>query len=518
MKWALAVLSGVFWFIAMPPFDQFWLAWFAYVPLLWACRELTAKKAFLVGWAAGTVANLGLFYWIYKVVVDHTPAPFAGGLLVALLLALQQGLREAIWLGVAKKFESEAWPAVVVLPTLYTTIEFLYPIIFPVHLGDSQHAFLYTHQLMDLSGPTGLSWVIVAFNVAIFVTLEKKKYHHQLTVGVALFLLTISYGVFRANQVEQALQTAPRLKVGMVENNLGVGGMTLEQARQQIAMAAQLARTERPDLIVMPETAIKTPPPSHKVEGEEAFRPPGPRNYPWTLTQVSQEEVFSPQLGHQIPLLFGCIAIDPNTPGPVPGRPSLYNAAFMLDGQGRVLGKALKKELLVFGEYVPGAQYFPWIYEKFLTKASAFSAGKEPSVIDFRDNKIGVSICYEAILPDFSYELLQKEPNLLVNLTNDGWFGKTAELEIHLAIAKARAVESKLFMVRSTRTGISAFIDPLGRAFGETEIHQPETAVGEVAWMPGGTVFSKIGSSFAWLCALLSALWCLIGWRRIRRP
>ena len=115
--------------------------------------------------------------------------------------------------------------------------------------------------------------------------------------------------------------------------------------------------------------------------------------------------------------------------------------------------------------------------------------------------------CYEDILPDFSYDLIQKRPELLVNLTNDGWFGQTAEPATHLALAQARAIEARVYMVRATCTGISAFIDPLGRTVQVSERDQVQALAQEISWMPGGSLFGAIGSSFSWACVVLSILW-----------
>lgn len=512
MKWALAGLTGVMCVLAIAPRELFFLAWFAYVPLLWAHRESSAKQAFLLAWVAGIVANLGNFYWIYELIVSHSALPAVLAVFVTFLLAAQQGLREALWLGLAKRFDTESWPALLTYPTLYVAIEFLYPTIFPVHLGDSQSACALTHQVVDIAGPVGLSWVLMAFNVGLFLLLKKRKVNVQSGLALGLLVLTLVYGQFRITQFEAIMGRAPKLRVGMVENNVGLGMVNMEIAMRQITLAADLAAKENPDLIVFPETAVKTPPPMHLVEGSTEWSPSDTGYYPLNMVQSSQDQRFSVQQGYKVPVLFGCTIIDPDRPGPVPGRSALHNGAFMLDEQGQVLGTALKNRLLVFGEYVPGSSMFPWIYSKVLTKASALYPGTEPAVIEFQDHRVGVTICYEDILPSFSYELLQKKPHLLINLTNDGWFGKTAEPYTHLALAQARAIEGRLYMVRSTSTGVSAFIDPLGRVMKQSDIDEPETLVADVAWMPGGSLFAAGGYYFGWLCVLLSVIW--IGLRR----
>lgn len=491
------------------------MGWLAYLPVLWAQRDASAKKAFLLGWLAGTVANFGNFYWCYELVVTHSAMPAVAAVGVTLLLALQQGLREGIWLGLCKRYEGGKWPMLLTVPTVYAATEFLYPTIFPLFLSNSQANCVWTHQAMDLAGPVGLSWLMVAFVTGSFILLNERRVDRQSATGIALLILTLLYGYVRVGQVEAEMAQAEKLRVGMVENDVGLGSLDLSLAKRQIDMARQLAQTQRPDLIVFPETAVRTPAPPFKSESQKEFARGTTRFYPLGITEVYNGDQFSVQLGYEVPVLFGCTAIDLNLPGPVPGRPALFNAAFMLDGGGRVLGTALKNELLIFGEYVPYSHLFPWIYSEILTASSALVPGTEPAVIEFQGHRVGVTICYEDILPGFSYELLQKKPELLINLTNDGWFGKTAEPATHLALAQARAVESRLYMVRSTCTGISAFVDPLGRIMKKTSIYEPETLVADVAWMPGGGLFRHLGPHISWAFVLLSLIWIFLRRREL---
>ena len=488
------------------------MGWFAYLPLLWAQRDVSTKRAFLLGWVTGTVANVGNFYWVYELMVTHSAMPAMAAVVATFIGCMQQGLREAIWLGLCKRYEGGSWPLILTVPTVYAATEFLYPTIFPLFLSNSQSNCLWTHQAMDIAGPVGLSWLMVAFVTGLFLLLKNGKLQGQPVAAFGILALTLLYGYVRVGQVEAQMATAEKIRVGMVENDVGLGSLDMGRAKRQIDMARELARVEKPELIVFPETAVRTPAPPYKSKGQPDFARGTTRFYPLNMTEVHNGDQFSVQLGYKVPVLFGCTAIDLARPGPVPGRPALFNAAFLLDGQGKVLGTALKNKLLVFGEYVPGSHLYPWIYSDILTKSSALYAGTEPAVIDFQKHRLGVTICYEDILPDFSYDLLQKEPELLVNLTNDGWFGKTAEPATHLALSQARAVESRLYMVRSTCTGISAFVDPLGRVMKKTSIYEPETLVADVAWMPGGGLFRHLGPLVSWGFVFLSLLW--LGWRR----
>ena len=511
--WVLAAVSGLLCYLWLPPQGFYLLGWCAYLPVLWAHRETSPKRAFLLGWLTGAVANLGGFYWVYELMVTHSDIPALGALGLTLFMAAQHGLREAIWLGLARRLSLREGPSVLLLyPTLYVACEFLYPIIFPFYLANSQHNCLWTSQFFDLAGPAGLSFVLMLFQICLWQLAEDRRRRLPLITAVIAMVGTVSYGIVRVNQIEAQLKTAPQWTITMVENDVGIianGVQVMESLERLQTLSAQAIAEHQPDLLVFPETSVKTPPPSFELPGETGWQPPTSLFYPLHASRFSQSERFSPQLNHQTPVLFGTTGVDPNRKSPIPNRPAVFNAAFLLDENGEVVGTALKNKLLLFGEFIPGSQYFPWIYTKFLTRASSLTPGDQPACVPFRGERLGISICYEDILPAFNYQLGRQNPTLLLNLTNDAWFGKTAEPAAHLALAKARAIELRRSLVRSTTTGISAFIDPLGRVVQSSRLDGPEALTEQVHLMRGATLFSWIGTSFAWLCVLISIFWML---------
>lgn len=517
MVWLAAIVSGVLWFLTIPPQGHFWLAWVGLLPLLWAHRQAGWKKTFVLGWLAGASMHFGVFHWIYECILSYSAIPLPGALLLTALLALQQGLSWGLALALSQALcragKGAAWW---VYGSVFAACEFLYPIIFPVFLGNSQFSCLWTSQWMDLAGPGGLSFVLVAFNVALWSCLQRATRTRAQLAAVLLWgLLPWLYGALRVSQVEAQMAAAPRLKVAMIENQIGIV-RSAEEAAQGLETLQQLAASHpEVDLVVFPETAVKMPPPPYL--DEQGLPGPPLRVYPLRARSFEQDHPWSPQRGSRVPLVFGATATDPQREGPVPGRPAYFNAAFLLDGEGRVLGTGLKNKLLMFGEFVPGARWFPWIYTRVLTMASSLTPGSQPSTVEFQGHRLGLSICYEDILPWFSYQLGQQKPQLMVNLTNDAWFGETAEPGTHLGLSRARAIELRLYLVRSTTTGISAYIDPLGRVMASTRGSEPQALVGEVGWMPGGTPFQAMGMSFSWFCVALTGFWAVQSWRARRR-
>jgi len=180
----------------------------------------------------------------------------------------------------------------------------------------------------------------------------------------------------------------------------------------------------------------------------------------------------------------------------------------MMDGSGQVLGTYFKNRLLIFGEYIPLEGLFP-IFRKWLPEAGDWTPGDGPALFALGDAKIGISICYEGLLAGFHRKLAALEPNVYVNITNDAWFGRTHEPWLHLQLAELRAVEARTPMVRSTNTGISAFVDAVGRRTAHTAIEGAEVLVGEVALTSEKTIYVRYGDVFAWACCGIAAIMIL---------
>jgi apolipoprotein N-acyltransferase len=210
------------------------------------------------------------------------------------------------------------------------------------------------------------------------------------------------------------------------------------------------------------------------------------------------------QRGFDLPVIFGAVTDDVTGP-PEERERSIYNTAFLLGEGGRVEARYDKVYLLMFGEYIPPEGWFSKETRRklheWLPEAGNFTAGTEVVSFPFRGWRLGVMVCYEDILPRFAWKLGRTEPNVFVNVTNDAWFGQTAEPYLHLALATFRTIEHRLALVRSTNTGVSVFVDPVGRIVQETSLEGAETLLWDVPMMDGGTVYAAVGDVFAYAAA-----------------
>jgi len=221
--------------------------------------------------------------------------------------------------------------------------------------------------------------------------------------------------------------------------------------------------------------------------------------------RVPNVDKMSPQRGFSVPVLFGILLFEGDGQEQMP-----FNSTLLLDERGKVLGTYDKNHLLVFGEYIPGGEWFPQVYD-WVPQASRFYPGTEVAAFDFQGFKLGPLVCYEDIIPSFSRRVAEKGIHVFVNITNDAWFGKTAEPYLHLALATFRTVENRKMMIRATNTGVSAYVDAVGRIVAETSLDGEETLVREVPMLMEDTFYTRYGNVFLVLCYGLLSLCFLYG-------
>lgn len=538
---ALCFASAALIRLSLSPYDLWWCAWISLVPMLIALNGTSLRQAALYGWLTGTVANYAAFHWITIMIQDFSElGPVA--YLIMLIMALYQGIPYLLWAALLRSsrcfsgkpgYLVTAFTAALFLPA----IEYFYPIVFPWYLANTQHSQVNLLGVVDLGGPALLSLAITVVNLCVarllLPTSENQPSERVWPLPVdsrgrlgatLVALVTLSscwgYSVWRNQQVREAMADAPKLEIGLVQPNHWINQVDPVQAlhdyqRLTHDLVIEATAAGRPlDLILWPESAVRTPAPD--ILTERGFhRDPEPIRFPLDLVsvrpgltppaerleleRVGRDELLAIQRGHSVPILFGTTLqdMDPDVRGPVPGRAALYNCGVLLDKDGTVAGIAPKVKLLIFGETIPFSGYFPQVYN-FIPLASALKAGTEAITIELEQARLGMMICYEDLLPWFHYELAEKRPQVLLNLTNDAWFGKTLEAEAHLSLSKLRAVEGRVYLVRSTPTGVSAFVDATGAVVGQIDQDETGTLIQSVPLLDIDTVFERFGDSVAW--------------------
>ncbi|OPX20909.1 MAG: apolipoprotein N-acyltransferase [Desulfobacca sp. 4484_104] len=496
-----AVFSGLLLTAAFPKFNQTYLLWLALVPLFWALPGVSGRNAFLLGFINGLSHNLTLLYWIVYVTHVYGHLPLILGFAILLLLATYLSLYRGIWTwGISwgqQRGLNQLWWA----PALWVALEFGQAYIFTGFpwelLGYGLYNCRLLVQLADLTGVYGLSFLIVFVNQAIFSLFltfgeaGRRQRRRALVLMVIIVGATLVYGYVRLQQLQRQTAQSPQLPVAVVQGNIEQGQKWDPRFQQTtLDIYADLTKKispARPHLVIWPETAapfffLREPLMSRQVEG------------------IAREA--------QSYLLFGSPAFEFQESG----EQQFYNRAYLLSPQGKVVGSYDKAHLVPYGEYVPLRRYFFFI-GKMVPMVGDFAAGPPGVVLSTPAVDIGTLICFESIFPELSRAMAQNGANLLVNITNDAWFGTTSAPYQHLSMAVLRAVENRLSLARAANTGISAFINPEGQIIWRSDLFVPTAEVMTIPLGPGGSFYSRFGNLFAFLCLGLVGLGLLAGGR-----
>jgi apolipoprotein N-acyltransferase len=502
----LSAAAAVLLFLSAPTFDLWPLMWIALVPQIHvALTAATPKRAFLYGWLTGTLANTVAFSWMDGLLERFGHMPTVEALPIMLLLTAYQGLEFAFlsW-GLFRVRARTGLPLIVIAPLVMVAIELAMPQIFPFYLAISQAWVPAIIQIADVTGPMGVTALMVAFNGALYDSWlrfrdgERRGAWRPVALAASLVTADLIYGAVRLHQVDAQRVAAPKVKTGLVQANVGI----LEKwDPHEFAKLLETHQRLSSDLVNAGAGLVVWPESSY------------PYALPRTLrNDLPPEDVRRIARGFRAPLLFGALT---QTVGPPQSSADKYpyNTALMLDADGLVTAKYDKVFLMLFGEYIPYYDSIPW-FTKLIPEASNFNRGSEPASFPLRvggrDFKLGPLICYEDILPSFTRRVSRLGPNALVNITNDAWFGRTAEPHQHLALAVFRSIENRLELVRAVNTGVSAHIDAGGRVLAqtasvdptETPDAAPVTLLVDLAMLDGGGLYRHIGDLFSFLCVL----------------
>lgn len=517
IKWPLKLLacvaSGCLLFLACADFDIWPLAWFGFFPMLFVTREVTPRRAFLWGWLTGAVANAGGFYWITNLLMRFGHMHWLPSVALCLLLAAYQGLHWGLFAYLVRKVHvrsassgdgSSPIPMTLLAPVTMTAMELIMPFVFPWYLAITQAWLVPLIQVADLTGPLGVTFLLMMVNGMVYDTvtsrLDRRPWPvRSLAVGAGVMALVLVYGGIRISQIEGRREAAAKLKVGVVQANVGI----VEKGRAALAPThlklhhdvSRELEGKGAELLVWPESSYPY-----------AFERSMTRDWP-------EGHSYQVMRGLSVPLIFGTLTYSRKSKHP-------YNSAYIMEPDGRITGRFDKNYLLVFGEYIPFYEHIPW-FKKVFPEASHFARGTEVTTFPFRDYRIGPLICYEDIIPSFGRRIAKYKPHLLVNVTNDAWFGQTSEPAEHLALSVYRAVELRVDLVRAVNTGISAFVDATGKVGERSKSYDPVLTpgvppvglLGEVAMMEGGgTVYTVLGDWIGYVCLLGVAV--LVVWPR----
>ncbi|MCK4534047.1 MAG: apolipoprotein N-acyltransferase [Syntrophobacterales bacterium] len=500
----LSIVSGLLIFLSFPKADMGFLVWIALVPLFYALRDADLPGAFRTGFVAGLVYNTGLIYWVVFVVVHYGNLPFYAGISVMLLLAIYLSLYPALFCTGIVYFKRRGVRGVIMAPLLWTSLEYLKAHLFSgfpwEDLAYSQHEYLSVIQVADITGIYGITFLIVLLNCVVYDCIsgtllssggEKKRLLPEIIVGLGLLLLVSGYGIYRIDNLKNAANHLDSVDVLLVQGNID---QSIKWSPEYQADTMKIygdmsadASKRGVSLIVWPETAM----PFYFQNYDDRSR---------SVIDTAREA--------NSWLLFG-------SPGyrREEGKTSFYNSAYLVSPEGAISGRYDKVHLVPFGEYVPLHDILFFV-DKLVEGAGDFTPGREIVPLSMGDRKAGVLICYEGIFPEISREYCLKGADLLVNITNDAWYGDTSAPYQHLTMAAFRAIENRIYMIRAANTGISAIVDSTGRIVSRTGLFERTTLSGPVKFTRHNTFYSRYGNVFACSCIVFLLIGFLISLRR----
>jgi len=496
--YGLATLSGVLCPVGFAGIDVWPLSFVAWVPLIVALRGRSVKQALALGWYSGFIMTMIGFYWLIEMLQVFSGFPTALCVLFAAVLCVQMGGRMALMSALYARVAGRGWHHGASLLAAFAVSELVYPLLFPWYYAASVHQVPVMMQTAELGGPIAVTTVILAVNVGVAELLERPLFRRRadrrtVLAGVLLPIAALVFGLVRMSTVDHQSAATPPVRAGLVQGN-----MPLKHRRGAVGIhikrTAEL-RAQGADLVVWSEAAV-------------------PRAFSIEDYQRRMKRLVGRHL--HVPAIIGGVLYQRIPPAERHGRRRvrLFNSALAIDARGNVVDRYDKQYLLMFGEYLPLGDRFPILYD-WSPNSGNFSPGSSYAPLKLGGHQLSTMICYEDILPSFVNQLVASgKPELLVNMTNDAWFGDTTEPWIHLALAKFRAVEHRRYLLRATNSGISAIIDANGRVLKHSDAFKEQTLLAEVHYLHGSTVYEALGNAPWWLATALMALGCALKRRR----
>jgi len=484
-----SLLSGILLILSFPNVDLEFLVWVAFVPLFYAIEGKGLWSSFKYGFLTGFISFLGILYWIIVAIHNYGNVPLIPSVLILLLLVGYLSLFIGAFTFLNRFIQIRLGLQTILLaPLLWGSLEYLRSFFltgFPwASLGYSQYMNLPLIQMADITGVYGLSFAILLVNSSLYMVLlqwSKRTFPLREIAITILFLLGfLVYGYLRMGAVDRQTIQNPSLKIGLVQGNIDQfikWDQSFQKETMKIYERLSLKVAEgKPDLIIWPETAT----PFFFQDAKEL--------QPLVLDIPKKTNAF---------LLFGTPSYKIER-----GKVHHYNSALMISPAGELKGKYDKIHLVPYGEYVPLGEYLS--LGSLGEGIGNFKSGKEIFNFTLPQGEFGVLICFEIIFPDLCRRFVKEGADFLVTITNDAWFGRTSAPRQHLTMATFRAIENRVFIARSANTGISAFIDPVGRIVKQGDIFTEEAINGTITLSKEKTFYTLYGDVFAWICSAFS--------------
>lgn len=466
INFALALAGAALLVLVLPGYDATFLAPFALSPLLIGLsREPRPWMRFTLGWAAGIVYWFFVCTWIQFTLEHYGGMGRWGGWGTFLLFCVIKALHMGIFAMLAAILLPHPY-AIPAIAALWTGIErthseagFAW-----LTLGNAGIDMPLALRVAPFTGVYGLSFLFASTSIALTLVILRRKSRELwwLAMFLALFALP------SLPPPEAGAETAVVVQPNLNEDQEWSPVTASMMHEHLIEISLRAALRSSPRLIIWPEA-------------------PGPFYYYRDPTFHDEADTLARQA--QAYFLFGSVA---HTPHNEP-----LNSAVMLRPDGSVVDRYDKIHLVPFGEFVP--KIFDFV-NRITQEAGDFAPGTRRVVFDVAGRRVGAFICYESAFPNEVRKFVSDGAEFLVNISNDGYFGRSDARDQHLSLVRMRAVENRRWIVRATNDGISAAIDPAGRVVQALPPFREQVARMAYSYVDDTTVYSRTGDWFAWSC------------------
>ena len=517
-SWVLILLSALVQVVIFPvsgPVSAIWssLSWIALVPFLVALvrpsrnsAALSVAQSGVLGYCCGIAWYLGNCSWIFQTMYLYggMPKPVAFGILF--LFSMYLGLYHALFAAIfsaLRRSKLGAAGALLLSPFVWVAVELARERVtgFPWDLlGYSQVDNAWITRLAPVAGVMSLSFIVASVNAGVASFFLGKGKRRPWIAAVALVLAVIVQigTVAGARSSGSATDQA----AVMVQENLAVG----EAAREvepippgnELSLFSALSRNPHeygpkkalPTVIIWPEA------PSHFFSIDASFRA--------SLAQLARSL--------HAPAIIGTLGLD--LAHTVPERYLEYDSAALFNANGDYEGRYDKVHLVPWGEYIPFKQFFGFAH-KLTEGAGDMQPGRNRSVFAANGHRYGTFICYESVFGDEVREFVLNGADVLVNISNDGWYGDTGAPWQHLNMTRMRAIENNRWLLLDTNTGVTTAIDPYGRMQAQAPRHVRGGYEFPFAFVSTTTFYTRHGDWFAWLCVGITLVACALCLTRV---
>jgi apolipoprotein N-acyltransferase len=545
--WAMAIVSGVLQVLPFPiagpvPVWRTALCWIALAPLLKALTDkdatgqpLSLLQGAALGYCSGFVWYLGNCYWVYATMHQYggIAGPASAGILV--LFCLYLGLYHALFGALIAAFRQSRMGvrgALLLSPFAWVAVELARARITGLPwdlLGTAQVDNMLLTRLAPLTGAYGISFVIAAVNAMWLTRIILKPRRFTRTIVVAACVLIAVVYVVSLRHIQKPVQQGTSAIATLVQQNIEVGAA---------AASAGPPLTEGEKLRVYSELSLFPPAgdacygipelrstrclgsaPSQQLgnRGGTQFMartglivwPEAPNEF-YEIDPGFRAAMSNLARAANAPIIVGNIGLDQDPEG----KRRYYNSADFITSDGNFAGRYDKMHLVPFGEYTPYKRLF-FFAGSLLQDVGLFEPGTQRLVFRTGGHTCGTFICYESIFGDEIRQFENMGADVLVNISDDGWYGDTSAAWEHLNMVRMRAIENHRWVLRATNTGVTASIDPYGRVVEAAPRHIMTSLRVGFDYEHDVTFYAAHGDLFAYLCALVTSLG--LGARLFRR-